>query len=217
MTKIVDVLNKRFGRLSVIERVDNNKHGQARWRCRCDCGNEVIVTGYKLTSGHTRSCGCLKIESTGNQRRTHGDTGSRLYVCWQHMKNRCNNPLDKYFCNYGGRGISVCPEWDSYEKFKEWAFAHGYRDDLTLDRIDVNGNYCPENCRWTTMQEQQNNRRNNHYVEFCGEVHTLADWARIIGINRDVLQMRINKLKWSVEKAFTTPVRNCGRNVENKA
>lgn len=216
MSHTINHVGQKFGRLKVIERADNNCHGQAQWKCVCDCGNFVVVPGYKLRSGHTKSCGCLKRENTSKIHKKHGETGNRLYVCWQHMKNRCNNPSKKYYCNYGGRGISVCPEWEDYQTFRNWALSNGYNDDLTIDRIDVDGNYCPENCRWTTMVEQQNNRRNNHFVDYNGETRTLAEWSRIIGINYDVLQMRINKLNWPIEKAFNTPVRNCGRNVENK-
>lgn len=216
MSRFKDLTGMKFHRLTVIERASNTNAGQARWKCLCECGNQSIVASGKLLSGHTKSCGCLKNELTSNRRRKHGESGNRLYVCWQHMKRRCDSPKDKYFHNYGGRGINVCSEWESYENFRSWALSNGYDDTLTLDRIDVNGGYCPENCRWATVTEQQNNRRNNHIVEFNNEIHTLAEWSRIVGINFDVLQMRINKLKWPIEKAFTTPVRSCGRSVENK-
>lgn len=138
--------------------------------------------------------------------RTHGDTGTRLHRIWQNMKARCYRKSAREYENYGGRGITVCDEWrNSYENFKEWALNNGYAEDLTIDRINTDGNYCPENCRWITNKEQQNNKRNNVVYEFNGEIKTLAQWSEELGICYRTLQKRIRK--WGVEKAFTTPLK----------
>lgn len=138
--------------------------------------------------------------------RTHGDTGTRLHRTWQNMKARCYRKSAREYENYGGRGIKVCDEWkSSYEAFKEWSINNGYTDELTIDRIDVNGNYEPSNCRWITNKEQQNNRRDNVIYEFNGETKTLAQWSEYLGICYKTLQKRIQQ--WGVERAFTTPLK----------
>lgn len=215
MAKTLEISGQKFGRLTVTERVENNRHGQSQWKCVCDCGNVVIANGHKLVSGHTQSCGCYQKDAARFSNKKHGDSDHRLYDCWSKMKGRCSNPNDKSYIHYGGRGIQVCDEWNRYESFRNWALSHGYRDDLTIDRIDVNGNYCPENCRWATKSEQANNKRSNRFVEYCGEVHTIAEWASKLDMSYDALQLRLSR-NWTIEKAFNTPVRNNGRCVESK-
>lgn len=138
--------------------------------------------------------------------RSHGDTGTKLYMAWQNMRARCNRKSAREYNNYGGRGIKVCDEWlHNYEAFKGWAIKNGYSEELTLDRINVDGNYCPENCRWITNKEQQNNKRNNVLYTYNGETKTLAEWSENLGICYKTLQKRIRN--WGVEKAFTTPIK----------
>lgn len=138
----------------------------------------------------------------------HGLSRDRLYGVWSTMKSRCSNPKNRKFYRYGGRGITVCEEWQTFEPFYEWAMANGYSDNLSIDRIDNNGNYCPENCRWATNQEQANNTSKTIKIEFNGETKTLSEWADSIGINRECLWKRIYLRNWPIVKALTTPLKN---------
>lgn len=142
----------------------------------------------------------------------HGGKGTRLYRIWQMMKNRCHNPKTPRFKDYGARGITVCDEWkDDFKTFYDWSMSHGYEEHLTIDRIDNDKGYSPDNCRWATYLVQGNNSRHNHTITYGGETHSLSDWARKLGIPVHVLSNRINKYDWTVERAFTTPVGNQGR------
>ena len=207
MSKPIDLTGQRFGRLTVQELAGRDKGGRATWRCLCDCGNTSVVIAYSLRGGHTTSCGCLRRERAREKAATHRGSKTRLFNIWEQMKKRCGNPSNSGYKNYGGRGITVCEEWaQSFEAFRDWAHANGYRDDLTIDRISNDGNYCPENCHWVTTAEQNSNRRFNHNITHNGETHTLAQWARLTGVKEATLWRRI-KRGWSVEKALTTKVR----------
>ena len=212
--RAIDLTNQRFGRLVVIGRADPACDAQrcARWHCRCDCGRETDVSSCNLRSGHTLSCGCLHSEIVAQVHTTHGQCRSRLYEIWKSMIQRCNNPNQQAYADYGGRGIDVCDEWHRFENFMRWAQRTGYRDDLTIDRIDVNGGYNPFNCRWSTMREQQRNRRNNVNITFHGVTRCLSNWAQTLGVNVQTLRERIFHLGWDVERALTTPVRKYHRN-----
>lgn len=178
MTKALDLVGQRFGRLVVIERAENNKWGQSRWRCKCDCGNEIVTTANSLTRGHSKSCGCYNLEKCIERlpvKRTHCLSRTPLYRSWILMKQRCFNSDRKDWMEYGGRGITICDEWLDSSKFFEWALVNGYKEGLTLDRIDTNGNYEPSNCRWATAKEQTRNRRNTVKTTFHGEEITLGE------------------------------------------
>lgn len=163
----VDRTGVRYGRLVALRQVEGTK-----WLCRCDCGNEIVVDGRNLTMGGTQSCGCLKLERTSECHRTHGKSKERLYKVWKGMRRRCYGVNEPAYANYGGRGISICDEWrNDYTKFREWALENGYDPDAqygkcTIDRIDVNGNYEPSNCRFITLGEQARNTRCCRPVEF---------------------------------------------------
>ena len=208
MSKPLNLTGQRFGRLVVIERSANSKSGKAKWRCKCDCGNETIVFSTSLVRGLTHSCGCLNREVTLERFSTHRQSESRLYETWSGMKKRCYNPNSKSFSAYGGRGIEVCDEWkDDFQSFYDWAISNGYSDDLTIDRIDVYGNYSPENCRWVDKLTQANNCRTNHYLTFNGKTQSIAEWARELGVSDSLIRQRIVTLGWSVERALTEPSR----------
>lgn len=206
MHKLIDMSGQRFGRLTVIRR-EGSRNKRALWHCICDCGNEITVIGKNLRNGNTKSCGCIQREKAASRLTTHGMRRTRLYKIWAGIKARCLRETEPGYIHYGGRGISVCEEWkNSFEAFRDWALSHGYSDDLSIDRIDVNGNYCPENCRWATDEEQKNNMRSNRKLTFNGETHTLAEWGRITGFGRNNIVNRLKLLNWPVERILTEPV-----------
>ena len=179
MSHLIDMRNERFGRLVVVNRAENSKAGQARWFCVCDCGGANTVKGQDLRNGKVRSCGCYKIE----QQTKHNSYKEPLYRVWTSMKNRCNCKTNKWYRIYGGKGVCVFSEWENdFMKFKEWAIKNGYKKGLTIDRIDVNGNYEPSNCRWITMQEQQYNKTTNVFIEIDGTTKTLTEWCKEYGV-----------------------------------
>lgn len=201
---------EKYGRLTLVKETvcTPKKH---KWLCRCDCGNYKEVSIYQLKSGECKSCGCLRNEIATEQcysMARHNMARTRVYRIWGGMIERCTNPRSKDFKNYGGRGVSICDEWRNFEGFKEWALSNGYEDTLSIDRIDVNGNYEPSNCRWITIRDQQKNRRNSVIVEYRGETHCLKDWAKITGIPYYTLHGRKQK-GWNVSRMFETPVRGC--------
>ncbi len=201
MGRFIDLRGRRFGRLTAMYRGENTKYNDTTWVCICDCGNQKTIRYFDLISGKTISCGCYKAEDTRQRMTTHGESHTRLHDIWRGMIKRCEAPYASRYDLYGGRGIGVCAEWHTYENFAEWAKQSGYRDDLSIDRIDPNGNYCPENCRWATAKEQSNNTSRNHYVEYDGKRYTISELAEIKKINAGTLRSRIDKLHWPIDKA----------------
>jgi len=223
MAEAIDLVGERFGRLVVLERAEDHickggKDRKRRWKCICDCGNITYATTMDLRKGDTTSCGCRRQETLDeftNRHKTHGMTNTRIYGIWKAMRARCTQPNYPQYHRYGGRGISICQEWlDDFMAFYEWAINNGYADDLSIDRIDVNGNYCPENCRWVTNDIQQNNKRTNKYYTYNGETHSIADWARILKLPYKQLCYRLYK-GWGFEEAVAI-VRNALNNSESE-
>ena len=217
--RIEDLTGKKFNRLTAIEYI-----GHRTWLCRCECGNTVKVKAYDLKNGRTKSCGCFNAEKTKRMgekygkiygkiygklnihnaieaKTTHGETKTRLYRIWKDIHGRCNNDSSG---NYGNRGITYCKEWENFIPFRDWALANGYDDTLTIDRIDVNGNYEPANCRWVSRKIQCRNTRRNIFLTYNGETHCLKEWETITGLP---VQQRYTKCGWSVEKCLTEPLR----------
>ena len=184
--QLIDMTGERYGKLVVIARSPvNNKQNKPLWVCKCDCGKYTTTTRRRLINGQTKSCGCYRRELSKEQHTTHGMKRTRLYRIWTGIKDRCLNPNSKYWNKYGGRGITVCEDWSSdFVKFHDWSLANGYQDDLTIDRIDNDKGYSPDNCRWTSYLVQENNRGNNIRYEVDGEIITITDLCRREGLSR---------------------------------
>lgn len=196
MGKRIDLTGQRFGRLVVLEESSKrDKSGSIHWVCKCNCGNIVEPSSASLRKGTTISCGCYNKEiiTKDNPKRKR-----KLYSIYRGIKDRCCNQNNKSYHNYGGRGITISEEWNDYDSFENWAYANGYKQGLWLDRIDNDGNYSPDNCRWTTPKEQQNNKRTNIYITIKGETKTLQQWSDISGINFATLKRRLD-LGWNFE------------------
>lgn len=200
--KSPDLTGKKFNRLTVIKKDGQYKSGNFKWLCLCDCGNYTHATSSQLKTGDIKSCGCYIAENTAKRNTRHNGFGTRLYEIWRQMHRRCYGKNTKAYKDYGGRGITVCEEWKEFEPFRKWAMSHGYHEDLTIDRIDVNGNYEPSNCRWATVKQQANNRRSCHIVKYNGIEHTISEWADIYGVNQMKLWDRLNRNNWSLESAL---------------
>lgn len=203
---LVDITGVRFGRYTVVKRAPNDKNGSAMWVCRCDCGTEKIVRGASLRSGAVVSCGCFHKDDLKCRLTTHNMSNTRIREIWNCMKQRCSNPRNTAYKYYGGRGVSVCDEWkNDFSSFLSWALNNGYTDDLTLDRIDTNGNYEPSNCRWISRAEQQNNTRYVRHFTINGETKSLAEWCRIYGVPHERVRWRVVEKGWDILDALTTP------------
>lgn len=199
MPKKLNLSGMRFGRLLAQTATEKDKHGAYLWLCLCDCGTSSKVRASQLTSGVSQSCGCGVVDAA-TLPRTHGQTGTPLYLRWRAMLDRTSNPNHESFHNYGGRGIAVCEEWKSFENFFVDMGA-SFRPDLELDREDTNGNYEPSNCRWITPKENQRNKRTNHLVTWSGETQTVQDWAERLGIKPNTIITRLRR-GWSVDRAL---------------
>ena len=196
MAKIIDLTGQRFGFLKVVSITDERKHGKVVWLCECDCGNEHKVTSHNLKNGSTISCGCKNKLNLSKANYKHGLSDSRIYNIYICMKERCYNPKATSYENYGGRGIMICERWlgeNGFMNFYNWAMVNGYQDNLSIDRIDSNGNYEPSNCRWETSKRQNNNTRKNRIVHYKGEAHSVTEWSEIAGISRSTITTRLNK------------------------
>lgn len=202
MTVLIDITGNKYGKLTVVRRAENGPGGVARWECLCECGHTSIVSGRNLKSGAVKSCGCL----TGG-RTTHNMSKTRLYREWAGIKARCYYKSQAGYKSYGARGIRMCDEWlNSFEAFAEWALSNGYRDDLTIERIDNGKDYTPDNCKWISLGDQANNRRSNIRITYNGETRNLSEWCKIYGRDYRFVHNRIRKSGWDFERAMFEPV-----------
>lgn len=195
-----NLTNQRFGKLVAIKKYSKSKNGNI-WLCICDCGKFTTVLSSNLLKNHTKSCGCNRINALVKLNTKHGQTKTRLYGTWTNIKSRCNNPNRDMYYVYGGKGISVCNEWNDFVKFKDWALKNGYKDDLTIDRVNNDGNYEPNNCRWVTITEQSRNRTITIKIKHSLEEKTLIEWCEQFKINYHKAYRRYRK-GWSFEKIF---------------
>ncbi|WP_333604079.1 hypothetical protein [Lactobacillus acetotolerans] len=196
---------KRYGKLVAIK-VDNSKRkiGDTKnyWLFKCDCGNYKIISGAGVRNGHSRSCGCGIVESDKKRFTKHGNSKTKLYKVWVAMRKRCRSVNDKDYANYGKRGIRVCDDWKEFKNFKDWSIKNGYRGGLSIDRIDVDSGYNPNNCRWVDDTIQANNRTNNHKITVDEETLTLSEWSKKTGIKYSTLSSRINTYGWDIKRAL---------------
>ena len=233
MGALADITGKKFGRLTVLEYAGSNNSNRALWKCLCDCGNEVIARSDALKTGKKQSCGCLNNERRSQRciaRNTkHGMTHKRLYAVWCNMRRRCNDEKTPEYKNYGARGIKVYPEWDKdFMTFYMWATANGYdenakRGECTIDRINVNGDYSPDNCRFVDLMVQGSNKRNNRMITHNGETKTQSEWARFYGKNRsffcghdEIVEKRMNGCDKLIELFGAVPANIHCANVSEK-
>lgn len=192
--KFIDLTGERFGKIVVMGRIKKEGSKKTLFKCICDCGKEKIFQSDDLRRGKIKSCGCWKsqhMKKIGKENTKHGMTNSRLYNIWHGSKERCQNKNSKDYKNYGGRGIRMCHEWEnSFQNFYDWAISHGYKENLTIDRINVNGDYCPGNCRWVDIKTQNQNKRKNVNITINKETKCSAEWERILGICRHTIKKR---------------------------
>lgn len=204
--KFVDLTGQRFGRLTVIKRVENNGK-KVMWLCRCDCGNETTVFSGYLRNGDTKSCGCLSKDKLRERRFKHGESRkTRLYNIWLHIKHRTSGKANEKRTKkwYTDKNIKMCEEWSDFRNFRDWSNANGYDDSLTIDRIDGNKGYSPENCRWVDWKTQTRNKSSNINITRNGETKCLKDWCTELGLKYRSICQRMAR-GWDKEKALTTP------------
>ena len=205
MPKKIDLTGVKRNKLQVIKLDHIDKRHNKVWLCKCDCGNYTTAKTYQLNNGSKQSCGCAMKENMKKVATKHSLSRSRIYRIYTNMVVRCTNPNDIEYKNYGGRGIRICDEWvDDFMAFNDWSMANGYKKNLTIDRIDNNGNYEPSNCRWIDMKTQQRNRRSNRLITINGIERTLIEWSEISGIDRATIARRIN-VGWD-KKDWLKPV-----------
>ena len=195
----------KYGRWAVIGEAEP-KGSRRHFCCVCDCGNERIVEMASLIHGRTKSCGCLRKDVATILKTKHKQRYTRLYKTWANMRQRCSNPNTNSYQNYGGRGIAVCDEWKDFANFYAWATPNGYSGDLSIERVNNDGNYEPSNCKWITLKAQARNRRNNHLITHNGTTKNLEEWAELTGISASTIRHRL-KRGWPINKTLEKPTR----------
>lgn len=200
--RLINLDGQRFGKWLVVRQAGNNSGGGALWKCSCECGTERSVLGQDLRKGKSKSCGCHEKKMHIKRITRHGQTGTRLYQCWQNMRRRCRSKNNVQYPDYGGRGIQIDEQWDDFATFAAWAHANGYRDDLSIEREDVNGNYTPSNCVWATAAVQSANRR---FVKRAPDGQLWRHKALANGISNAAYASRVHA-GWPMEQAVTHPM-----------
>lgn len=203
-----DLTGQRFGNLVVVNFVEVDSSKQTKWKCLCDCGTVIIKSTEGIKKSVNKSCGCTKRKIIYRPTK-HGLYGKRIYNIWKTMHSRCEREKDISYKNYGAKGVTVCLEWNDVKVFSDWANSNGYTDTLTLDRIENTENYEPNNCRWSTMLEQENNRSNNKFLEYNGESDTVSNLCRKYNKNYNTIQYRL-RTGWTVERTFNEPLMRRG-------
>lgn len=210
----VDLTGRVFGRLTVLK-LDHKEPRPIRngkkdgyfyfWLCKCECGNIIIIKKEYFFNNKTKSCGCYTKDNP--PKRTHGMSDTRIYEIWKNMKRRCYDKTNHRFLNYGGRGITICDEWrNDFVSFHKWAIDNGYTNELTIDRIKVDGNYEPSNCKWSTKLEQSYNTTRTHYLTYNGKTQCISQWAKELNLTCSAIQHRLQR-NWTLDRIFTTPLR----------
>lgn len=201
MPKPANLADQQFGDWTALEYRSN----PSRWLCRCKCGTEREVFSGNLMRGLSKGCGCNQKKLQSERMKTHGEAKTKLYGVWCTMRNRCYNKNTKSYVDYGAKGVRVCDEWNTrYEFFRDWSLANGYKEGLEIDRIDYEGDYTPENCRWVTRKVNANNKRGNIYLTISGVTKTLPQWSEQYGVNKGTVRTRL-KLGWPVDESLFVP------------
>lgn len=187
-----DISNQKFNRMTAIKFLGKNKHNHNVWLFRCECGAFKACEEYSVRSGRIKSCGCLNYENlkSGNNRRKHGKHGTRLYRIWKGIHARCDHPIGKSQCY---KNVFYCDEWKNFEPFYEWSMSHGYQDNLSIDRIDNDRGYSPDNCRWVTLSQQSINKKTTRFIQYKGYIKALSEWVSIYQFNRINFYRRVEK------------------------
>ena len=202
----LDLKGRRFGRLTVLDEAGRDQWRHLLWKCKCDCGAIRLVTQWNLVAGITVSCGCYAKDRASKQLKQHGLSSNRFFETWTSMMKRCYNPNCSGYYRYGGRGICVCDEWHDVKTFIDWCESQNPPENMQIDRIDNDGNYSPDNCRFVTIKENNNNRSSCMYITFQGRTQSLTKWCEELGLPYGTMRSRIHSLHWDPDKAFLTPV-----------
>lgn len=199
--RLIDMRGQKVGLWTVIEQAGNTVNGAALWRCVCECGAERAVLGSDLRSGKSNSCGCEGVNRIGDAARKHGDSKTRLYSTWKNMRRRCLDPRNSSYKHYGGKGVTICQSWGEFSAFKKWSYDNGYADHLTIDRIDSNGDYCPQNCRWVSRTVQSQSR---DYTQKAPDGEPWIQKALRAGLSKSAFYSRV-ATGWPIEEAALRP------------
>lgn len=198
-------VGRKINMITINNLSGKDRHGNQMFDCTCDCGKHFIAIATAVNKERVRSCGCLQRNTASKMATTHGQSKTRLYSIWNAMRTRCRNANTNRSTCYKRKGVKVCDEWDNFSNFYEWSIRNGYNDKLSIDRIDNNGNYSPENCRWTTNKIQMNNTSRNRFIEYHGKRKTVSEWADFLGVNYKYFHQKLKENDWDISKVMQLP------------